>query len=78
MSHFRTESDAVTGTSEIIEMTDQEIAKLRDEFDSLEAQELEKELAKVKAYNTLLELGIDPQVFGLQAEQSTPILRSDE
>ena len=70
MTHFRTESDAITGISEILEMTEQEIAKLGDEFNSLEAQELEKELAKVKAYNALLELGLDPKVFGLSIDKT--------
>jgi hypothetical protein len=70
MSHFRTESDAITGTNEIVEMTEQEIAKLRNEFNSLEAQELEKEIAKVKAYNALLELGLDPKVFGLSIDKT--------
>jgi hypothetical protein len=38
------------------------------------AQAKADELAKLEAMQKLITLGIDPKVFGLQAEQSTPIV----
>lgn len=77
--------NGITGEQIVREATAEEVAERNNEVQTFLLEEEAKIAkaqaiieAKKQAIVKLIELGIDPKAFNLEAEQSTPIVATDE